>query len=311
MAQEEKSFAERLREELMEAQGKARHCRIAEIAAIASLEGGRIEGSRLIIMSSENEALTRKVFTLLQKAFNIVLEISMHKKHRSGKTIYELATDVPGKKKVLLGTLGSPDLSHDCCRRAYLRGAFLCAGTISDPAKSYRMEFVMDTAADAERIAGILGELSLEPKMTQRGKKCVVYLQDGEQIARTIALMDAPITVLAFENIRVMRSMRGTVGRRVNCETYNLTRSVEAAARQLRDIRYLEENGLLSMLPVPLQEAAGIRKAYPDISLNELGALMNPPCGKSGVNHRFRKISECAEEARRRRESQKSREEML
>ena len=311
MEEENKRFADRLREELLGAEGKARHCQIAEIAAIARFEGGKTQGNDLILVHSENEALVRKVFTLLQKAFNIVLEISMYTKHRSAKTVWEIRVSDPKTQAILIRTLAKPDLKRTCCRRAYLRGAFEACGTISDPARYYRLEYVFRTKEDAGEVAEVMRTLSLEGKYTARGSKHVVYLQDGQQLADAIALMDARYAVLELENIRVMRNMRGRIGRRVNCETSNLNKTVRASSRQLRDIEELEQSGVMASLPETLRETAALRKQFPDASLAELGEMMHPPVGRSGMNHRLRKLAEYAQTIRHRNENQKNREELL
>ena len=301
MEEENKRFADRLREELIGAEGKARHCQIAEIAAIARFEGGGTDGNDLILVRSENEVLVRKVFTLLQKAFNIIVEISMYTKHRSGRVVYRIEVRDEKKKKLLTRFLSSPDLTRQCCRRAYLRGAFLASGTISDPEKSYRMEIVTKTPEDAAAVYEVMKNLSLDAKTAQRGRWYVVYPQESEQLREAIALMGAPRTVLELENIRVMRDMRGRIRRRVNCETSNLNKTVHASARQLKDIRLIEESGEWAGLTESLRETASLRKQFPDLSLTELGAMMEPPVGRSGVNHRLRKLSEIADEIRHRK----------
>ena len=311
MEEDNRRFADALREELLSTEGKARHCRIAEIAAIARYEGGKIEGEDLILVRSENEALVRKVFTLLQKAFNIIVEISMYTKHRSAKTVWEIRIRDPKVRGILIRALGNPDLKRVCCKRAYLRGAFEAAGTISDPNRYYRMEFVFRMQEDAERVIDIMRGVSLEGKYVKRGRTHVVYLQDGQQLVDAIALMDARYAVLELENIRVMRDMRGRIGRRVNCETSNLNKTVHASARQLQDIRELEESGVMGSLPASLREIAQLRKQYPDASYSELGEMTQPPVGRSGVNHRLRKIAEYAQDLRHRNGIFKNREELI
>ena len=311
MEGDNRPFAGMLREELLGAEGKARHCRIAEIAAIARYEGGKTEGEDLILVQSENEALVRKVFTLLQKAFNIVVEISMYTKHRSAKKIWEIRIHDPKVQRILIGALGDPDLKRACCRRAYLRGAFEAAGTISDPNRYYRMEFVFRREEDAGKVLDVMRGLSLEGKSVKRGRTHVVYLQDGQQLVDAIALMDARYSVLELENIRVIRDMRGRIGRRVNCETSNLNKTVHASAKQLQDIRELEERGAMDSLPENLREIAELRKQYPDASFAELGNMTQPPVGRSGVNHRLRKIAEYAQDLRHRDGRLKNRGELL
>ena len=235
---------------------------------------------------------------MLQKAFNIIVEISKHQRKRTGKTVYEIRTGEARIKSVLLRALAVPDLHRQCCARAFLRGAFCAAGTVSDPDRYYRLEIVCRNKEDAALAAEVMDELDLEPKQTVRKGGFVVYLQDGNGISRALALMDAPLSVLSLENTRVMREMRGSVSRRLNCEMSNLGKTAQAAAKQIRDIQELRQSGILARLPENLRVTAVLREQNPEASLTELGELMEPAVGRSGVNHRLRKLSQIADEMR-------------
>jgi len=301
MAEGGKTFSRSVKEELADAYSPARHCQIAELCAIASLEGGRIDGNGLVLVSTEHEALARKVFTLLQKAFNIRLEISKLRKKSSERAVYEIRTEDPRIRRIVMKALEHPDLRKKCCARAFLRGAFLAAGTVSDPERYYRLEIVLREEADAERVAGIMRQLLPEVKQTARGGGYVVYLQEGDVISRALALMDAPLSVLSLENTRVLREMRGNVSRRLNCEMSNLNKTAQAAGKQIRDIRFLRETGKMEELPEQLREIAMVREQNPEASLTELGELLPVKIGRSGVNHRLRKLSQIAEDLREER----------
>ena len=183
----------------------------------------------------------------------------------------------------------SPE-ERDIANRRLLRRAFLEHGAISDPHKSYHMEFVVPGQSEAEEIRGVLAELEIEARLTQRGKSTVVYIKEGEQIEKLLGLMGASKAFFEFENARILREMRGSVNRKVNCETANIKKTVNTAQRQIAHIRRLKESGELKNLPKPLREMASIRLKYPDATLTELGGYLNPPVGKSGVNHRLRKL---------------------
>ena len=143
----------------------------------------------------------------------------------------------------------------------------------------------------------------LEPKIIPRKKYFVLYLKEGSMIADMLKIMEAHISLLEFENVRILRDVRNDVNRKVNCETANLNKTVNAAVKQVEDILYLKGRGKLTNLPKPLLEIADLRLEYQDASLKELGDMLNPPVGKSGVNHRLRKISNYANEVREKEEN--------
>jgi DNA-binding protein WhiA len=310
------SFSGKVKEELAGQLSLARHCQVAELAAL--LCGcGRVEkmsdGNRKLWIQTENEAVARKSFTLLRKTFNIetaiVIREGSHLKR--GKVYLVEVTDPARTEEVLQGTKLSVDnetgllemdnslvVQMNCCKRAFIRGIFLSSGSISDPEKGYHFEIVCPDSRKAEQLQGIIRSFHVEAKIVVRKKSYVVYVKEGAQIVDMLAVMEANVALMDLENIRILKEMRNTVNRKVNCEAANINKTVSAAVKQIDDIRYIEETKGLDKLPEGLKDMALTRLTYPEASLKELGALLQNPVGKSGVNHRLRKLSEMAEEIR-------------
>ena len=189
-------------------------------------------------------------------------------------------------------------IQNSCCRRAFVRGAFLAAGSLSDPEKFYHFEIVCSSEEKAEQLREIIGTFSIEAKIVVRKKYYVVYIKEGSQIVEILNVMEAPLALMELENIRILKEMRNSVNRQVNCETANINKTVSAAVKQLQDIAYIRDTVGLDYLPESLAEIAQARLERPDATLKELGEILSPPVGKSGVNHRLRKISSIAESLR-------------
>jgi DNA-binding protein WhiA len=189
-------------------------------------------------------------------------------------------------------------VQKSCCRKAFLRAVFLLAGSVNNPEKSYHFEIVCQKEEDAEFLAGLMNSLSLDARIIPRKRRLkqqlVVYLKEGEQISDALGLMGAHQSLMKLENARIVRNIAGTVNRRVNCETANLMKTVDASVRQTEDIRYLRDSVGLEQLPQGLREAAELRLKMPDATLRELGEALDPPIGRSGVNHRLQRLSELA-----------------
>ncbi len=286
------SFSSDVKEELSEVIPKARHCRLAELSAImhfAGNIGADSEGNVCIGFKGLGSSLIKKGFTLLEITFNI---------GKSPKQSDESFISFAGCMGDLGGAVDEVLLKNACCRRAFLRGAFLSAGSVSDPGKGYHLEFVCDNSDKADQIVRICADFEIIARKTVRRDETVVYIKEGEMIGELLNVMGAASSYMEFENRRIYRDVSNTVNRRVNCETSNIRKTVTAAARQLEDIRYLKDCGMLERLPDPLREAAYGRLEYPDATLLELGALMDPPVGKSGINHRLARLSELAREKR-------------
>ena len=178
----------------------------------------------------------------------------------------------------------------------------MASGSMSHPEKSYHIEFVCAARVQAEQIREMMHSFDLEAKVILRKKSYVVYIKEGSQIVDLLNVMEAPISLMEMENVRILKEMRNSVNRKVNCETANINKTVSAASKQSEDIRLIQKNMGLDNLPEGLQEIAELRLAYPDASLKELGDLLSEPLGKSGVNHRLRKLSAIAEDLKRSKE---------
>ena len=189
-------------------------------------------------------------------------------------------------------------VSSDENARAYIRGALLGGGSISNPEKAYHLEFVTHSEEYAKDLSKLVNRFGLNSKIIQRKNSYIVYIKEGEQIVDILNIVGAHTCLLELENIRIMKEMRNNVNRLVNCETANLSKTVNAAVRQVESIRLIQKEIGLQRLPKNLRDIAELRLNYPDESLKELGEMLDPPVGKSGVNHRLRKIEKIAEELR-------------
>lgn len=313
------SFSSQVKKELVGMPVNARHCMIAEIGALILMSGEvKQENDHWYIrFTTENAAVARKYFTLIEKAFNINTEVVLKTNKNKTRECYIL--DIKSSEDAKRILLATTILKHEennfilrfymdqmivqsmCCKRAYLRGAFLGAGSVSDPEKGYHLEFVSPTLEHAEYLKETMHTLEMDAKIVSRKNNYVVYLKEGSQIVDLLNIMGAHIALMELENIRIVKEVRNNVNRLVNCETANLKKTVSAAVRQVQDIEYLQKTMGLSSLPDNLEEIARYRLEYPSATLKELGELLCPPVGKSGVNHRLRKLSELADQMREQR----------
>lgn len=284
------SFSSEVKTELAKHLGKSRHCQIAELAALIAFEG------RIPAAESENRLLMQKYQLLLAELFHME-EIHTEEEARSVFSTVKMYNDVTGEPEpedTVKGLL----IQQSCCKRAYIRGAFLAGGSISDPNKSYHFEIVCRSIPQAEQLRDVINSFDMDAKIVARKKYQVVYLKEGSQIVDILNIMEAHVALMNLENVRILKEMRNSVNRKVNCETANISKTVNAAVKQLADIEYIRETAGLSYLPENLKEMALLRLEYPDAPLAELGTYLNPPVGKSGVNHRLRRISEMADSLR-------------
>ena len=249
------SFSMDVKSELEGVLPNARHCQLAELSALNSF-GNKI--------ADETTPAGRKIFTLQKKASMI---------NRYVETI----------------------LKNSCCKRAYVRGAFLCVGSMTDPAKGYDLEFVCDEEEKAEFLLKIISEFEIDARITKRKNSYVLYVKDAQGVVDTLNVMGARNSLMELETLRVEKDFRNLVNRKVNCEAANIIKAANASAKQINDIRRIEQYMGLDKLPLVLKEVALIRLEFPDISMTELGEKLNPPVGKSGVNHRLRRLSEIAD----------------
>lgn len=180
--------------------------------------------------------------------------------------------------------------------RLCIREAFIKSGSMNDPNKKYHLQIMFKTKKKAEEMQKLLENFYIHPRIIKKENNYMLYLKDGEEISQFLALIGANNTVLKFEEIRVIKEKRNDINRLVNCETANLNKTINAAVKQIEDIKLIKAKGKFATLPENLQEIANLRIENPDLSLVELGKLLKKPIGKSGVNHRLKKISTIAEE---------------
>ncbi|HJA31975.1 MAG: DNA-binding protein WhiA [Clostridiales bacterium] len=309
------SFSSKVKEELYRHVSTARHCQLAELAAIlhfcGSIGGG--ERGNFIQIRAENVLVVRKSFTLLQKTFNISTETKVQHEENGSAYFLKIPDQEVGKRILqstrfldsdgrLVSGLRDPVnrmiIKNACCQRAFLRGAFLCVGSMSDPGKGYHLELVCGLQPQALQLQELLAGFEIEARIVRRKKYFVVYIKEGAGISDFLNVTEAHVALMEFENSRVVRDVRNTVNRRVNCETANIAKTVNAAARQVEDILWLQQKYGLENLPDGLRQMAQVRLEHPDAPLKELGTYLDPPVGKSGVNHRLRKLCELADSIR-------------
>ena len=181
-------------------------------------------------------------------------------------------------------------------RKNIAKGAFLGAGSVNNPEKNYHLEIMFLNEENGKIISKICKDFGVNFKKIKVNDKYQLYLKEGEEISRFLALIGANRAVLKFEDVRVMKEMKNNVNRRVNCETANLNKTIDAAIRQIEDINFIKKMKKFEELPKELRDVAILRIENPDLSLKDLSELMEPPIGKSGINRRLQKIHEFAEE---------------
>lgn len=265
METSKKSFSKQVKDELVSLVPSARHCRMSELEAINMFSAPNYD----------NYYYKKKCFTLADKTINI--------------TEYTKPTN-----DELIGQKLDKLLIHECCKKAFLRGAFLVAGSVTDPLKSYHLEIVSDNCVLVEKTYDIIRSFGLYAGQTKRKTNYVIYIKEGVMLVEFLGLIGAPLSLMELENIRIIKDMRNDVNRIVNCEAANIKKTIDAAITQIEDIKKIERLCGLEKLPKGLREVARIRVQYPEATYAELGEHLNPPVGKSGVNHRLRRISQIA-----------------
>jgi len=311
------SFSGEVKKELCEQISPARHCRLAEISAIIAFCGKLVvdkDQALILKLQTESTILTKKIFLLLKQVFRVNAELTT-KSISAKKNLYELALSAEETALVLEAcklTVATEEkngrslvveptiVTKSCCKRSFIRGAFLAAGSVSNPNKAYHFETVVGQEQNGELLCEVMRSFAVDAKMIARKYHYVVYVKEGSQIVDLLNVMEAHVALMEFENVRILKDMRNTINRKVNCEAANINKTVKAATRQVEDILYIQEKVGLATLAEGLEEIALLRTRYPEASLKELGEMLSPPVGKSGVNHRLKKISEIAEELRTR-----------
>ena len=206
--------------------------------------------------------------------------------------------DPDGNIKDLTEGINPMVTKNSCCKRAFLRDSFLCVGSISDPNKGYHLEFDCSLEAQALFLQSLIESFDIEARIVRRKKYYVLYVKEGAGIVDLLNIMEAPVSLMNLENLRIVKEMRNSINRRVNCEVANITKTVNAATKQIEDITFIKDHYGFNKLQESLRQMAEVRLEHPDATLLELGTYLDPPVGKSGVNHRLRKLSELADKIR-------------
>ncbi len=293
------SFSGDVKKELSVLAGTARHCRIAELSAMICFAGNLSisDGDIRLRLETGNACLKEKYRLLLSLLFSIE-NVSEELTGEDACKVLE-SVKIWDRQKGRFRNMEMADgllIQQPCCKRAFIRGAFLASGSMSDPDKSYHFEIVCNTMKQARQLQSVISSFEVDARIVPRKKNQIVYVKEGAHIVDLLNIMEAHVSLMNLENVRIVKEMRNFVNRQVNCETANINKSVNAAVRQIEDICYIRDKKGLESLPDHLKEVALLRLEYPDVSLKELGTYLNPPVGKSGVNHRLRRISEIAEE---------------
>ncbi|WP_069648941.1 DNA-binding protein WhiA [Caloranaerobacter ferrireducens] len=316
------SFSSKTKNELSRLEINNKCCLISELAALIRMSGS-IQimglGKVNIKFATENAAIARRIFTLLKKLYNVQSEVMVRKNRQLKKnnSYLMVVNNADEAKKILEDTgiftkdscnhfeinYGIPDklIENRCCKRAYIRGAFLGGGSLSDPEKTYHLEFVTNSSKHSEDLCELINSFGLNSKIVTRKDNFVVYIKEGEQIVDLLNIIGAHNALLKLENIRILKDVRNNINRIVNCETANLSKTINAALRQIKNIEYIDRTIGIDKLPENLVDIAKLRLINREASLKELGQMLDPPIGKSGVNHRLRKIEQIAEELKKER----------
>ena len=304
------SFSSDVKEELVRRTSEGRHCRLAELAALTSYAAavGTDDNTTYITYSSDNIYVIKKAVILIKALFHYDIRLDTANigkrgtKHRyraqlrGGEEVDSLLMAIKSDKTFEKGAaINGLLLQKSCCKRAFLRGTFLAAGSVNNPEKSYHFEILCTDQKAANQLVKIAADFDIDMRIARRKDKPLCYIKEADKISQILGVMEAHSALMKIENVQILKDVKNNVNRQVNCETANINKTVNAAIKQLKDIEYIKDNLGMDILSPSLREIAQLRLENPQSSLVELGNMLDPPVGKSGVNHRFRKIAQIAE----------------
>lgn len=285
------SFSLNVKSELCRITNSNKCCLLNETAAVFII-GGIVDNNGCMLISTENAAFTARLF----KNIKVLTDFLPELKHRREKNLRKhMLYSVSIPQNIASTIKNKAENKKNCCRKAWLRGAFLVAGSMVHPEKGYHLEIICRTYEIAEKVADRMQGFSLNAGIVERNSSYIVYLKESENIVDFLNITGAHKSLISLENIRIMKGMRNNVNRIVNCETANLDRTTDASQKQRLDIEQIVQKKGLESLPGKLREIAELRLKHPEASLSELGLMLDPVLGKSGVYHRLRKIQKIAE----------------
>lgn len=302
------TFSYQIKQELCKKNIRRQHCALSELTGIVHMNSAvSIGGSGAgIKVTTEHRAVVTRLFSLVSRVFGIECELS-----QSSTSLQKEAYVVKFMPKDLFASLSllgitlNPGLGvdmtafqkivqNDCCKAAYIRGCFLGGGTVSDPSKEYHLEFVCGSTSIGQSLRALLSQFDIAAKVIKRKEQIIIYEKDIESVVTTLSVMGAHNSVLELENIRILKGIRGNVNRQINFENANIDRSVQSAMAQLAYIEQIESTVGLDSLSPAVQDAAMLRKQYPEANLSELAEIAGT--SRSAMNNRLRKLSSFAKE---------------
>jgi len=299
------SFSYDLKLELYKKRPQAMHCRIAELAGILAFSGKMKSesGSIGLQIKIDHGDLEDKIKWLFHTLFHYDISFAEQEDSQGISKAYIVDTSMienvfkTCKLKEENGRLAAGDMvmQSQCCKRSFLRGVYQVSGSMMSPEKSYQIEIACASESKANQILGILEKEDISGKMIERKSRWVVYLKDAEKISYLLGIIGASGSMMEFENVRIVKDIRNSINREVNCDAANIRKTTDAAVKVSEDIHLIFEKLGIDSLSPQLREMALLRLEYPDLPLKELGEKMDPPLGKSGVNHRLRKLSDIAQ----------------
>lgn len=289
-------------------------CAKAELSALIRMNGSLSFSNRQLVVNiqTENAAIARRIYVLIKRNYDAAVELLVRKKMRLKKNNVYIVR-LKENAQVILDDLGiiedgfsfihhiaSRITEKNCCQRTYLRGAFLAGGSVNNPeTSSYHLEIFSLYQEHNEALCTLMNEFSLNAKTLERKKGFITYLKEAEKISDFFSIVGAHSALMRFEDVRIVRDMRNSVNRLVNCETANLNKTIGAALRQVENIKFIDQTVGLGILPDRLREIAELRVLHQDVTLKELGEMVSGAAiSKSGINHRLRKIDEIADKIR-------------
>ena len=305
------SFSSDVKKELAGITDIPKHCGIAQLSAMAAFLG---EAGEEGLSFHGNDSLLAVARDLICRCFKTGEGFfSVSASGTTATECEELCVTDPGLCNDILSAIRWKDthvgkaarrfssgvlLKNECCRKAFLRGAFLCAGSVNDPHGAYHLEFVCKCEEDAAELLHIMQGFTPDAKSIPRNGRYICYIKEAEGITDMLNVMGAFVSQMEFVNTMILKDVRNDLNRKVNCETANLNKTVSAAVKQIRDIELIRDVKGLGFLKDGLREVAQLRLENPDMSLKGLGELLEPPLGRSGVNHRLKAIGQIADEIR-------------
>ena len=300
------SFAYDVKAELCKAPLSRSCCAVAEGCGVL-LYASAFSAAEVRIVT-ENDEFAARLPRLFQRAFGVKFD-ELPEEKKVGKLVLRITRE--DKLEAIWRALGYDRRAHfalhlnfalleeECCRAAFLRGAFLSGGSVTDPQKRYHLELATSHVQAGREVEALLRDMGFEPKNVMRQGSLITYFKSSEHIADLLTLIGAPGRALEIVSAKIEKEMRNTVNRRVNCDAANLDKTVMAAREQVEAFTRLTESGAIGDLPVKLQEVAVARLLQPELTLSELAATFDPPLTKSCLNHRIRKLMEIAREEKR------------